>query len=428
VINLNLRPLLDRTGLPPEPLARWASVFFTLCVATMLVSVAASQTFFALSGVCYAAHLLSRPSVPHFVPIKLPMALFCLTTIIPIFWSENPYVSGFDIKKLVLFVILVLTVNLMSSSRQLVWTFKAMFMAAALAGAWSIAQFVRQYHEVRLLHPTRFYAYMRAQRITGFMGHWMNFGGQQMLAFAALLAFLLFRKPASGAPEAGSQRAGRGAVWIAVAGIVAVSILLNLTRGVWVACTCAMVYLVARWRARWLLLVPVLAALLIFASPKLVKARLDSVLHPEAHQSEAIRLEMWGVGLRMIRRHPLVGVGPGNIEEMYPLYMPPGKTPMIGFHGHLHNDYIQFAAERGIPCLLAWLWMMIVLGAYDLRLCRTLGPLRWVAQASFAAWIALLVEGLVEFNFGSTPVLMPYLFLAAAPFAAQRIEALEKLP
>ncbi|MGH9454004.1 MAG: O-antigen ligase family protein, partial [Terriglobia bacterium] len=158
--------------------------------------------------------------------------------------------------------------------------------------------------------------------------------------------------------------------------------------------------------------------------PKLVRTRLDSVLHPAANPSEAIRIEMWSAGLRMIRKHPLVGVGPGNIVEMYPLYMPRGKTPLRGYHGHLHNDYIQFAAERGIPCLVAWLWMMIVLGVYDLRLYRKLGPMRWIAQASFAAWIALLVEGFFEFNFGSTPVLMVYLFLAAAPFAAERIEAL----
>ena len=32
---------------------------------------------------------------------------------------------------------------------------------------------------------------MTLTRNHGFMGHWMNFGGQQMLVFAALLAFLL---------------------------------------------------------------------------------------------------------------------------------------------------------------------------------------------------------------------------------------------
>ncbi len=424
--NLNPFAPLDRAGLPPEPLARWASIFFTLSIATMLLSVAASQSFLALSSLCYAAHLLSRPSVPSFPPVKLPLAFFCLTTILSIFWSENPDASGFVIKKLVLFVILILTVNLMTSARQLEWAFKAVFVESALAGIWSVVEFVRQYHEVLLLHPTRVYTFMTVRRVTGFMGHWMNFGGQQMLVLAALLAFLLFEGSRAEEQDSQSQASMPRALWFVVAGVVAFSILLNFTRGVWFASTLAAVYLVARWRARWLWLLPVLAALLIFASPRLLKARLDSVLHPSAHPSEAIRLEMWDAGIRMILKHPLVGVGPGNIVEVYPLYLPAGKTPIVGFHDHLHNDYIQFAAERGIPCLLAWLWMMAALGIHTLRFCRKLGGLRWVAQASFAAWIALLVEGLVEFNFGSTPVLTVYLFLAAAPFAAARIEALEK--
>ncbi|MGH9455014.1 MAG: hypothetical protein ACRD2O_13695, partial [Terriglobia bacterium] len=209
----NLSACLDRAGLPPEPLARWASIFFTFCVATLLLSVAASQSFFALSGLCYAAHLLSRPSVPRFMPIKLPLALFCLTTIIPIFWSENPDASGFEIKKLVLFVILILTVNLMTSARQLEWAFKAIFVEAALAGVWSFVEFVQQYHRVRLLHPGRFYAYMTAQRITGFMGHWMNFGGQQMLAFAALLSFLLFRNLGGKGTEGETGPPAPVAIW-----------------------------------------------------------------------------------------------------------------------------------------------------------------------------------------------------------------------
>ncbi|HUY13011.1 MAG TPA: O-antigen ligase family protein [Terriglobia bacterium] len=417
---------LDRAGLPPEPLARWASIFFTFSIATLLLSVAASQSFLALSGLCYAAHLLSRPAAPAFLPIKLPLALFCLTTVLSIFWSENPAASGFVIKKLVLFVILILTVNLMTSARQLAWAFKAIFVDAALAGVWGAVEFVRQLHQVRLLHPARVYTFMTVQRITGFMGHWMNFGGQQMLALAALLAFLLFHGSGTKGDNARSRSAAPGVLWVVIAVVVTFSILLNFTRGVWLASTLAVIYLVARWRVRWLWLLPVLGAILIFASPRLLRSRLDSVFHPGAHPSEAIRLEMWRVGFRMIRQHPLVGVGPGNIIEMYPLYMPPGKTPMVGYHDHLHNDYVQFAAERGIPCLLAWLWMMMALGIHNLRLCKKLGPLRWVAQASFAAWIALLAEGLFEFNFGSTPVLAVYLFLAAAPFAAERIETLEK--
>jgi O-antigen ligase len=415
-----------RAGLPSEPLARWSSVFFLLSVGTMLLSVAASQTFLALSGLCFAAHLLAHPAAPSFPPIKLPLALFCITTILSIFWSENPDASGFVIKKLVLFVILILAINLITTRRQLEWAFKAIFLESALAALWSYVEFIRQYQRVRVLHPYRIYTFMTVQRITGFMGHWMNFGGQQMMAFLALVAFLLFGAAGAQKQDGKIRQINWWASAWAMAGVVALSILLNFTRGVWLATTLALIYLVARWRARWLWLLPVLAAILFFASPRLLRERLVSLFHPQKHPSEAIRLEMLGAGLRMIRQHPLVGVGPGNIIEVYPLYLPPGRTPIVGYHDHLHNDYVQFAAERGLPCLAAWLWMMLALAVYDLRLARRLTRLRWVAHASFAAWIALMAEGFVEFNFGSTPVLTLFLFLAAAPFAAEGIEAREK--
>jgi O-antigen ligase len=88
----------------------------------------------------------------------------------------------------------------------------------------------------------------------------------------------------------------------------------------------------------------------------------------------------------------------------------------------LHNDYIQFAAERGLPCLAAWLWLMGALGWAVLRLERRLAALRWIAHGAFAAWLALLIEGFFEFNFGSTPVLMVFLFVISVPFAAERVE------
>ncbi|MGH9447878.1 MAG: hypothetical protein ACRD3O_19465, partial [Terriglobia bacterium] len=99
-------------------------------------------------------------------------------------------------------------------------------------------------------------------------------------------------------------------------------------------------------------------------------------------------------------------------------------VPIVGYHAHLHNDYIQFAAARGVPCLAAWLWFMVALGWGALRLGRRLTPLRWVAYGAMAGWLAFLAEGCFEFNFGTSPVLMVFLFVIATPFAAERIERL----
>jgi O-antigen ligase len=168
--------------------------------------------------------------------------------------------------------------------------------------------------------------------------------------------------------------------------------------------------------------VPVLMLLAYLASPGFVRKRIYFALHPSQEKALSIRLEMWRVALHMIRAHPWVGVGPNNIVEVYPLYLPPGKSPEVGYHNHFHNDYLQMAAERGLPCLAAWLWLMGALGWYTLKVRRNLRGQRWVADAAFAAWLAMLAEGGFEFNFGSSPVLMMFLLFTALPFAAEQAE------
>lgn len=411
------------SDLPGPPLLRWASIFFSLCVVTLPVSVAASQTFLSLAGVCYAVDLLRRPRAPHFPPVKLPLALFCFLTVLSIGWAENPAVGWIVVRKLVLFLIILFTVNLISTYRHLVRLYQMLCIASAIAGLVAVGQFAVQYRAARAAHPAQLYSYLTITRIHGFMGHWMNFGGQQMLIFSALAAYALFGAP--GAKAGGQVESRRPRAWWGLAlGLIALSIVLNFTRGVWLGCAMAVLYLVARWRSRLLWVLPVAALAGYIVSPSLVRERVQSLFHPSRDASISIRFEMWHAGLEMIRRHPLIGVGPDNVNEVYTLYLPPRTSPIVGWHEHLHDDFLQLAAERGLPCLAAWLWFMGALGWYFLRMRKSLkhaSQSTWLADASFAAWLAFLIEGFFEFNFGTTPVLTVFLFVISAPFAAERL-------
>jgi O-antigen ligase len=411
---VNIRRLIDSalSELPAQALARWASIFFSLSVLTFLISMAASQTFLALAAAAYAAHLIHTKSAPDFPPVKLPLALFSLLSILSIFWAENPAVGWLAVRKLILFLIILLAVNLVTSARHLKILYRGLFLESAVAGMLACVQFLLHYRMEQALHPGQVYAYMTNNRATGFMGHWMNFGGQQMLVFIALIAFLLL-----------ARRARK--IWWLAGVVVATSILLNFTRGVWLGCFMGCVYLVARWHPRGLWVVPVLTIAGYFASPGLIRRRLESVRHPAADPSLALRFEMWQVGWRMIQKHPLVGVGPNNIPETYTLYLAPGETPQVGYRDHLHNDFIQMAAERGLPCLAAWVWLMAAFGWHALRIRQELirGPFAmrhiWLVDAAFACLLAFLAEGCFEFNFGTSPVLMVFLFIASTPFVVE---------
>jgi hypothetical protein len=442
------------TELPHAPAARWASLFFSLHILTLLISVAASQAFLAAATVAYFTHLFRTRSAISFPPVKLPLLLFCLTTCNSILWAAQPALGGFAVRKLVLFLILLLSVNLAASARHLEALFRGLFVVSALAGLVGTAQFVIQYHSLRHLQYDRIYYYMTLTRIHGFMGHWMNFGGQQMLVFAALLAFLLLcyggtsspprreeglggggnrnEDPANhpltpsltrrGIPNDSEHGRGKGFYWLVMA-IVATSLVLNFTRGVWLGCLLAILYLVARRKPRALWLIPVLLVVAYLAAPSMVRRRVSLAFHPTDDPALAMRLEIWGAGLRMVRKHPWVGVGPGNIPRVYTQYLPPGTTPMFGYHDHLHDNLLQLAAERGLPCLVTWLWFMLALGWNILRIRGRLSGEQWVADAAFAAWLAFFAEGFFEYNFGTSPVLMVFLFVMSTPFVAEHLES-----
>jgi hypothetical protein len=323
-----------------------------------------------------------------------------------------------------------------------------MFFVGAAAGLVGIAQFIIQYERVLRYYHNRVYFYMTLTRTHGFMGHWMNFGGQQMLVFSALLAFVLLSGAVIGSPpqlEEGVGSGGcddqhstnhpltpsltrrgtaRGLYWLILA-VVGTSLVLNFTRGVWLGCMVATLYVLARWKPRTLWAVPVLLVVVLLAGPSLIRQRVWLAFHPKEDPALAIRLEMWQTGLRMVKEHPWVGVGPDNIPWVYTKYLPPGTKPQYGYHDHLHDNLLQMAAERGLPCLIAWLWFMLALGWHILRIRHKLSRGRWVADAAFAAWLAFVAEGFFEFNFGTTPVLMVFLFLMSTPFVAENLAGLE---
>ena len=134
------------------------------------------------------------------------------------------------------------------------------------------------------------------------------------------------------------------------------------------------------------------------------------------------RYTMLRIGERMIRAHPLTGVGPNMVQQKYLDYT--GSDSLVGPDGvthinpHLHNDFLQIAAERGLPALALWLWFVAAL-MLDLWKRFKAGQ-RELAATAMAAVVALLTAGLFEYNFGDSEVLMLFLAIVTLPAAAAR--------
>lgn len=79
-------------------------------------------------------------------------------------------------------------------------------------------------------------------------------------------------------------------------------------------------------------------------------------------ESLSIRDVYWDAAVRVAKAHPL-GVGLNNFEDHYYKHKDERQEEVR----HVHNDYLQILAELGIPGLLAFLFLMVVVGGVILR-------------------------------------------------------------
>ena len=93
----------------------------------------------------------------------------------------------------------------------------------------------------------------------------------------------------------------------------------------------------------------VLAGLLLSFSLVLPVSPLQRILHPTYSEtgSEDAHQAAWRAGYRMIRAHPLRGIGLGLFKPYMPMYSDPGEKVV----SLAHNMFIEVAAEMGVPAL-----------------------------------------------------------------------------
>jgi O-antigen ligase len=394
----------------PEPLlfrlARWLT--FGSAVA-ILFSIAASQILLALA---LASLLLSggRMRLPR---IWLPLGLFLLGTLISLALSPDPAAGLPQVRKIFVFTTLLVVFSTLRDMRTIRWLFLSWAGAGTITALRGLVQFGQKVQEAHA-QGRGFYEYYIAERITGFTSHWMTFGGQEMFALLMTTAFLFF---------AGLARK-RAWLWLLCAFIMATALLLGFTRSIWLASAAAGIYLIWFWKRALALALPVVLLLIAFLSPASIRERFTSMLKPGKLDSNQHRIVTWRTGLEMIRAHPWFGLGPEEIKLQFDRYVPPDIPRPLpdGFYGHLHNIYLQYAAERGIPTMLLMLWMLgQILWDCLRRLWRLppgRGDLKFVLHGAVAVVVATMIAGIFEYNLGDSEVLTMFLVVVGCAYAA----------
>jgi putative inorganic carbon (hco3(-)) transporter len=393
----------------PESLFRAARWLTFASAAAILFGIAYSQSLLALALV---ALLLSGEKL-RLPPIRLQLGLFLLGTVIALALSGHPTEGIPQIRKFYVFCELLVVYSCLRDLRIVRWLFLTWAGFASITALRGFVQFAQKIQQARTLHQND-YAFYVGERITGFMSHWNTYSAQEMFALTMLAAFLFFSPAAR----------KRMWVWILCATLMAGAILLAETRAVWIGTALAILYLTWFWK-RWMVAAaPVVVVLAFLIAPPVIKDRFTSLLHPKGVDSNQFRVITWTTGLEMIKAHPVFGLGPEGVKYHFEEWVPkeiPRPLP-IGWYGHLHNIYLQYAAERGIPTMLVLLWMIgKMLWDYWGAL-RKLPPgrsdERFLLHGGIAIILATLAEGFFEYNLGDSEVLTMFLVVVACAYQA----------
>ncbi len=200
-------------------------------------------------------------------------------------------------------------------------------------------------------------------------------------------------------------------------------LLLTQSRGALVALGAVLITMIMlRWRYGWFVLLMtfivsgiavhfgdtrfILEAVMSNQTVGAVVARLvDARLIPEAVISNQttggveVRMQIWARAISMIQDFPLTGVGMGAFPEltstMYPVFVIPGKVD------HAHNLFLQVAVDLGIPGLIAWLsiLLLVCVAAWQVYRHGVMQHNGWLAGAGaglLASQVALVVHGLTD--------------------------------
>ena len=236
-------------------------------------------------------------------------------------------------------------------------------------------------------------------RAAGFFGHPMTFAGY-LCIYLPLLFVLLFEKSVS---VRGRWFTGGLVILLSAA------LLFNATRGAWLAVVCTISLLLLYYLTQRKKLAAVILCCLLAVGagltqyPPLVQ-RAQSITDT-TNQSNHERLLIWHSAYEMFKDHPVMGVGLGQYKDNYQkkYISPEAKEPLLS---HAHNNFMQMLAENGLIGFAGFMTLISCFIGYAFkRFWQEGNP---YALMMCASALALVLQGLTEYNFGNGAVMKSF--------------------
>ena len=246
---------------------------------------------------------------------------------------------------------------------------------------WRINDPARQRRYVIRPNETHLMVYMIEQRLTGTFKMPNDLGAYLALSLPYVMGYFVasWRR----------HTKQKSPIWIilalgAIVVLMSANLVLTLTRAAWVSTITAIVFLgiyfivialrkfsearhrvtseepVHRLGKRILfgsIIIIVLLSLSLLLVPQHIKTRFQTMIeHPVGFMGE--RPQWWQTALDLTQKYPLTGIGLGRFRYEYQTSGPPEQ---YNVPYHAHNIYLHIAVEHGIPSLLLFLWIVVII-------------------------------------------------------------------
>jgi O-antigen ligase len=283
------------------------------------------------------AHLGIRKSFPPYLGTNqswwylsflLMNVVSYLTRSTPSAWEFNPILSYVSV-----FILGLITITLIDSLERLNWLLLAMVGSVAWGSLYVLREW-QKYHAVL--------ANFRPGYIVG---------DSNYFAISALISLPLAYQLAM---RGGGHKDWQRYFCLACLAVTLVAFLLASSRGAFLGLLAALGVVV--WRSRHRARNFALTFLMLLPLIVVPRSPVQRIVRPTAGDRVGTtdREASWKAGLRMIRAHPLGGIGLGNFKSQMPLYADRGTRAWT----IAHNSYISVAAEVGLPALATYLGIL----------------------------------------------------------------------
>lgn len=264
----------------------------------------------------------------------------------------------------------------------------------------------------------------RRFRISGFGRQFITYAEQMQLLGLLLFGILIATGHSLNGHYSDGRTANERKGWWwgwALAGLIlfTTGLILTATRSVIVSFVAAIVIVSLRFGGKRVIALALLSAVLITAGGVLaVVTSRREVMGQFRDESTSRRLAYITSGLRVIRAHPVLGVGIDSHKRFWDEWGFPGD-----YVTHTHSTLVQVAMDRGIPALGCLIWLGVALWR-GLRRTREqalaandyLGE--GLATGALAALLGFSLSALINYNFGDSETLMQLLTIVGAAGAA----------